>query len=135
MQDDPSPVVRTIRVLMSVNPSECDGDGLSTDTIMDLLSHQLRRELLLCLQDYDEPLALADAADELAVATNDVSSLIDVDPETVKQIYMSLYHSHIPKLVEYNVVEYDQERDLIALVDHMIQLDPFLDLESTTDSL
>lgn len=112
---------------MSVIPSERDGDELSTDTIFNLLSHHLRRELLRCLQDYDEPLTLADAADELAVATNNVSSLTDVDLETVKRIYMALYHSYIPKLAEYNVVEYDQERDLIVLADHMAQLDLFLD--------
>lgn len=133
MQDGSSPVVRTIRVVMSINPSGRDVDGLSTDTIFNLLSHQLRRELLRCLQDYDEPLALADAADELAVATNDVSSLTDVDPETVKQIYMALYHSHIPKLADYNVVEYDQERDMIVLADHMAQIDRLLELTSAND--
>lgn len=119
---------------MSGNPSERNEEELSTSTVAELLSHPLRRELLLCLQEYDEPLALADVADELAVMTTDVSSLVDVDPEVVQQIYMSLYHSHIPKLADHGVVEYDQERDLIVLADHMAQLKPFLELAAIDDS-
>jgi hypothetical protein len=31
----------------------------------------------------------------------------------VKLVYLSLYHSHVPKLAEANVVEYSQESDLV----------------------
>ncbi|WP_449271945.1 DUF7344 domain-containing protein [Haloterrigena gelatinilytica] len=37
-----------------------------------------------------------------------------LDPEAV---HMSLYHSHVPRLDEWNLVSYDQERDAIALTD------------------
>lgn len=134
MQDDSSLVFLNTHMVMSGNSPERNEEGLSTSTVAELLSHPLRRELLLCLQAYDEPLALADAADDLAVATTDASSLVDVDPEVVKQIYMALYHTHIPKLVEHDIIEYDQERDLIVLVDHMEQLTPFLEWAATDDS-
>lgn len=76
---------------MCITHTKYEREELSPTTVFELLSHQLRCELLRGLHEYNEPLALADAADELAVATNDVRSLADVDPEEVKRIYMALY--------------------------------------------
>lgn len=109
-------------------------EELPQDTVFDLLSHQLRRELIRCLQKYEEPITLADAADELAVATHDATSLTEIDPETVKRIYMDLYHMHIPKLAEYAIVQYDQEQDLLFSTDRIDQLRSYLERGSPNDS-
>jgi hypothetical protein len=45
-------------------------------------------------------------------------------------MYMSLYHTHIPKLVESDAVEYDQESDSVVLVD-AAQFDSYLTLTRT----
>lgn len=68
------------------------------------------------------------------MATNDASALTEIDPEAVKRIYMDLYHKHIPKLVEHDIVEYDQEHDLIFPTDRTTQLKPLLKLSASTDS-
>lgn len=79
----------------------------SIDAILHLLAHSRRRDLLTCLQQHDDPLPLADVADELAVGEHG-TDLELIPAEEVKRIYMTLYHTHIPKLVSHGVVQYNQ---------------------------
>lgn len=96
------------------------------DTIFDLLSSPRRRHVLRCLDEYDDPLALADLADEVAVREYD-RPLTETSPEEVKRIYVSLYHTHVPKLEDAGVVEYNQERDLVSLASDRLSLDEYVD--------
>lgn len=109
---------------LTTNPRQ----RLSTDTVLELLAHRFRRELIFCLRTYEEPLAVADVADEIAIATNGGTPLTEIDPETVAEIYMELYHTHIPRLADHGVVAYDQDRDLVALSENADQLNPYLEL-------
>jgi hypothetical protein len=59
-------------------------------------------------------MALADLADELAVREHG-ATIDGIPADTVTEIYLSLYHCHVPLLVEANVVEYDQEHDLVGI--------------------
>ncbi len=60
-------------------------------------------------------MALADLADEVARLEYDVDTFLQVSGEDVKEIYLDLYHSHIPKMVEVNLLEYSQEKDSVYL--------------------
>lgn len=74
-------------------------------------------------------MTLADLADEVAEREAG-ASLSAVSAEEVLEVYLSLYHSHVPKLVEARMVEYSQERDLVAL-----SLDPeYLELLERIES-
>lgn len=101
-------------------------EALAPETAFQLLSHSTRLGLLECLNDYDETLALADAAEEIACAVDD-KPIQEIEAESVKQIYMSLYHSHLPRLEAHGIVYYDQEHDLVALTDRGHQLVEYLD--------
>lgn len=79
----------------------------------ELCAHPYRRRLLICL-DRHVTVSLADVADELAV-WGDTRLLIEIPAEDVKDIYMELYHTLLPRLKRANVVVYDQERDLVSL--------------------
>lgn len=78
-----------------------------------LLSHRFRRVVVDCLCEHGGTLTLADLADEVACRRRE-ETIEDVGAAEVKQTYMALYHTHLPKLIDYDVVEYDQERDLVA---------------------
>jgi len=81
-----------------------------------LLSHHRRRKLLNCLQSNGCSLSLPDAAEEVAVREFN-KALEEIAAKDVKQVYMSLYHAHVPKLADHGVVKYDQEQDRVALTD------------------
>lgn len=102
-------------------------EPIDTDEIFELLANERRRMLLTCLQDHDPPLALADVAQELAVREYDVP-LDEIPAEAVENLYMALYHSHIPKLNAYGVVAHDQEEDIVALTERVTLLQPYLEL-------
>lgn len=92
-----------------------DHDRLDRSTAHDLLASERRRHALACLADHGE-LALSDLADEVAAREHD-AALPQVPEDAVLTTYLSLYHTHVPKLEQAAVVRYDQDRDAVALAD------------------
>ncbi|RDI73017.1 hypothetical protein DWB78_04965 [Halopelagius longus] len=80
--------------------------------MFDVLTDQRRRFAIRCLIEYDTPMTLADLADEVAVREEE-RPLSEIPAEDVMQVYLSLYHAHIPKLVDVGVADYSQEQDLV----------------------
>lgn len=85
-------------------------------TIFELFAHHRRRYALRELQQHANPMALADLADEIAIRENE-TPITEIPAEEVKRIYMSLYHTHIPKLAEADIVHYDQKQDTVMLTE------------------
>lgn len=96
-------------------------------SIFDVFAHHRRRYVLRELQRHANPMELADLADEVAVRENE-TPITDVPADEVKRIYMSLYHTHIPKLEAADLVRYDQERDAVALADQAERVDQYQEL-------
>ena len=82
------------------------------DDVLQLLADRRRRLTLAVLRRHGESLSLPDVADEVAVHERG-RPLPEISPETVTEIYTSIYHDHLPRLVEAGLVSYDQERDLV----------------------
>lgn len=91
------------------------------DDLFEILASRRRRYLLHCLQAYETPIALADLADEIAVYEKE-TNITDISAEEIKCVYMSLYHTHIPKLAERDLINYSQEQDVVTLSDTGEQL-------------
>lgn len=77
---------------------------------------QRRQFLIDCLHQFDEPVSLPDLADEIAIREAG-QSLSSIPGERVKDVYLALYHRHIPELVEDGHIEYDQDADLVFITD------------------
>src|SRR6056297_3159469 len=89
-----------------------EGDSDRVNRVLWLLSNQRRRHAIRVVRAHGEPITLPDVADEVAVRECD-RPLPEIDPETVSEIYISLYHDHLPRLVDAGLLAYDQERDLV----------------------
>lgn len=87
------------------------------DTLFSILSNECRLYALYCLQQYRNPMALADVAVEVYRLESNEQTAADISKEDVKQIYTNLYHTHIPKLSEADLVEYDHTEDTVTLND------------------
>lgn len=79
------------------------------------LADKHRRIALSRLLQHDE-LTLADLA-ELVIEQERGESVTSISDERVKDLYMSLYHTHLPVLEEAGVARYEQEHDLVAKTD------------------
>lgn len=103
-----------------IDPRKSGTDSL--DILFEVLSDKRRRSTLSCLKKYDTPLALADLAEAVAIQEYG-APITEVVSEDVKQIYISLYHAHIPKLDDVNIIQYDQETDVVTLNESSEQLE------------
>lgn len=90
-------------------------DRQSTDVILDLLGSQRRRDVLACLTDADDPIALADLAADVGVRESE-RALSEIPDGEIQTISTSLYHTHLPKLADAGVIEYD-DGDLIRVAE------------------
>ena len=104
--------------------SDGDSDPLSRESMFDLLSNRRRRILLTCLNEHGPTIALPDLAEEVAVREFD-SRVTEIPEERVLHVYTSLYHVHVPKLVDAGVVEYEQERDLVRVTENARLVESF----------
>lgn len=103
-----------------------DRPPFSLSDAADLLAHSRRRCALERLRSFDGPMGLADLADEVATAEHG-TIISEIPAEEVKRVYLDLYHSHVPKLAEADVVEYGQESDLVELSAGADRLAPYME--------
>ncbi|RLM57612.1 hypothetical protein DVK02_07600 [Halobellus sp. Atlit-31R] len=85
---------------------------LTLDDAFAVLNHRRRRYLLAQLARESE-LILEELAAKL-VAWEERIDLIDVRSNCREQRYVSLYHTHVPKLVDADVIEFDEDEDRIT---------------------
>ncbi len=85
----------------------------AVDETLSLLASQRRRLLLSVMATYGQELTLPDAAEEVAVREAG-QNVRELSAERIATVYISLYHDHLPRLVDAGLLEYDQERDLVS---------------------
>ena len=101
--------------------SDTDNTTLSQDVAFDLLSNARRRFVLRQLQEGPDPIELGDLAGELAAKENGVS-VEELTAQQRKRTYVSLYQTHIPKMVEAEVIEYDRDAGVVSSTEHVDEL-------------
>lgn len=89
----------------------------SLNALFETLSHRRRRLALSCLYKHRRS-TLADLA-ELVTEAESNARIDEVSAERVRDVYLSLYHRHLPALEDACLVEYDQEHDLVVADDDL----------------
>lgn len=85
---------------------------LETNDMFKALTHERRRYLLYTLFE-DDVWSLEDLARKLAAWENDVPEDA-IDQAEIDGVYASLYHAHVPKLVEFGILEFDRRDERIS---------------------
>ncbi len=91
------------------------------DAVHTLLSDSVRRNALQYLTTQRRPVTVRRLATELAAAKYGVSST-EVLTEHRREVVLHLRHAHLPVLHDAGVVDWDRERDRIALTPLLDQL-------------
>jgi hypothetical protein len=108
--------------------SRPEHDSLSQGEVYDLLSNARRRYVISYLRDHNEPVELTDLSRAVAAWENDTSEEELSDQQT-KRVYVSLYQTHVPKLDDSGLVDYNQETGAIQLTSSVNELDNYLPAE------
>lgn len=104
----------------SEGPSTVPEGVLELDPVYDALAHPRRRYLCYTLLSEDEQ-SVADIAEKIAAWEADVPAAA-VTEERKERVSLSLYHTHIPKLVEHDVVTLDSDDEIISTAENTEQV-------------
>lgn len=112
---------------------ETTDTSLSQDVVFELLSSPRRRYILYHLRQSNEPVELTTLAEQVAAWENetDVDSITEQER---KRVYVSLYQTHIPRLDEAGVIEYDKDSGMVSLAAQATEIDHYLDSTEETIS-
>ncbi|GGK75044.1 DUF7344 domain-containing protein [Haloarcula sebkhae] len=106
------------------------GDELTRDDLFHVLQCRRRRLVLKYLHEHpgDEPADMSDIAEHIAALEHDTT----VDSLRSKQrqrVYIALYQSHLPKMDDAGVINYNQDRGLVEATALADSFDGYLDEE------
>lgn len=112
-------------------PAE-DGERLSRDTIFTTLSNQRRRYVIHYLKQHPEQVRIRDLAEQIAAWENGVD-IAELTYKQRKRVYTSLHQTHLPKMDDCGIVDYDRDRGHITLTPKSTELDMYLEVVSKDD--
>lgn len=94
--------------------SSSNAKQLSKDVIFEVLKNRRRRDVLEYLQSADGPVTLSELAEQIAAWENDVP-VSALNSTQRKRVYVALYQTHLPKMDDVGVIDYDSDRGTIEL--------------------
>jgi DNA-binding transcriptional ArsR family regulator len=87
---------------------------LDETALFDLLSSSRRRNIIRILQSEQSPIQFTNLVENVAAKENNVP-VSELTSKDRKRYYVSLYQTHVPKLEEAGLVDYDQESREVSL--------------------
>jgi len=93
---------------------------LELDHVYDALAHSRRRYLCYTLLE-DTEWSLTELARKIAAWEYEVAEQAVTDRQR-SEVYVALYHAHVPKLVEDGVVTFDETTETITAADNAEQV-------------
>ncbi|MFQ3294328.1 MAG: hypothetical protein ACI8VE_001398 [Natrialbaceae archaeon] len=101
--------------------------SLTKGEIFDVLRNQRRRFVLQYLKQKEDPVELGDLATQVAAWEYD-TTVQDVTSEQRKRVYTTLQQTHLDKMAEAGIVEYDADRGVIRSTDQTADLSIYLEI-------
>ncbi|WP_458187804.1 DUF7344 domain-containing protein [Haladaptatus sp. NG-WS-4] len=103
---------------------------ISKDKIFHLLQTPRRRYVLQYLKEHEGVVEMRDVAEQVAAWENEIS-VQELTSDQRQRVYIPLYQSHLPKLDEEGIIEYNQSRGTVERTALANQLDRYLDTSDT----
>jgi len=101
-------------------------ERLPEDQLFHLLQNGRRRAVLRVLRERGTLIEMRALADRVAALKND-TSVEELSQEERQRVSISLYQSHLPKLDDAGVVDYDREAETVERTPIAEQFDRYLD--------
>ncbi len=99
--------------------------GLSQEQVFEVLKSPRRRYALYYLRREGGTVELSDLTDQVAAWENDTTPA-GLTSEQRKRVYISLYQTHLPKLDDARIIEYDRDGGMVSLSRRARELDTYL---------
>lgn len=102
-------------------------EPISKGEIFDVLQNERRRHTLQYLRENGGPVSLGDLASHVAAQEYDCPDA-DVTSAQRKRVYTTLQQSHLPRMDEAGIVEYDDENGTITRTEQTEELTVYLEI-------
>lgn len=111
---------------MTLQDQDTDRDGeLEPSEIHNVLRNDRRRRAIRHLRDVDGTLSVDTLAEHIAaVETGESPPPRDVR----KSVYVSLHQTHLPKLDELDIIDYDQRKQELELRDRAEEVEVYMEI-------
>lgn len=108
-------------------PGGAISDGPSEDELFEILSNRRRRYVVHALDQAGETMEIGAVAERVAAWENDVDES-DLSYDERKRVYTALQQSHLPKMDDVGIVEYDKHRGIIEPQPGLEDVDVYMDV-------
>jgi hypothetical protein len=109
-----------------------ESDVLTSDDIFEILSNHRRRMVLHYLQEQEDSVEVKQLAEAVAAMENGIE-IEDLTSQQRKRVYVSLYQTHLPKMAEMSLIEYDRDEGTVQLSARSADINRYLS-DDTDDS-
>ncbi|NUB91394.1 hypothetical protein HTZ84_11190 [Haloterrigena sp. SYSU A558-1] len=117
----------------SADERPADEEELSKDEIFHLLQNERRRLVLRYLRDTTEPVRMRDIAEQVAAWEHD-TTVEELTSKQRQRVYIPLYQSHLSKLDEAGLIDYQKNRGIVERQPRADMVDQYLQDAPETDS-
>ncbi len=93
--------------------------------MFDLLSSPRRRMVLYYLREHGGSATITELAERIAAMEND-TDVESLTRQQQKRVYVSLYQTHVPKMADSGIIDYDQDSGEVALTSQARDIDSYL---------
>lgn len=106
-----------------------ESDVLTSDDIFEILSNHRRRMVLHLLQEREDEIQVKQLAEAVAAMENGVS-VEELTSQQRKRVYVSLYQTHLPKMAELSLIDYDRDDGTVRLSGRSADINRYLSGET-----
>ncbi|MFW6382633.1 MAG: DUF7344 domain-containing protein [Haloferacaceae archaeon] len=113
---------------------QIDGGGaeptteISEDDLFDVLANQRRRFAVhLLKREAEDAIAIGEMAEQIAAWENGIDTA-EITSSERKRVYTALQQSHLPKMDEAGVVEFNKARGVVEATPALTDVDVYLDV-------
>lgn len=107
-------------------PESWTPDHLSKEEALSLMSRPRRRYLVHALLEAEDGTLTRRELVNILAADRGAKRPADVDEDVRRTIRTSLIHLHLPKLADYDIVDYDRDTGVVELADAASDVVPLL---------
>lgn len=107
-------------------------EAVSEDELFDVLASRRRRYAVHALEDVDGQTDLGSLAEQVAMWEYDVDAG-ELSSTERKRVYTALQQSHLPKMHEAGLVDFDKDRGVIEPTPELNDIDIYLEVVSANE--
>jgi hypothetical protein len=104
---------------------------LSPDVVFEVLSSRRRRMVLYLLRQDGDTATVNELAEQIASLENDVP-VDELTSQQQKRVYVSLYQTHLPKLDQTGIIDYEVDEGVVSHTGKANEVDSYLTQSSAS---